>query len=161
MPGNLVAIDTDMAGPLGYFADISRTYLCGDVQPNEEQMDAYKRAYDYIYSHHPLFRARRILRRGSREGPHHPPEYNRNRYPLMAHGAGMSDEWPAIYFKDPRPDEPSNYSGEIKENMVICMEASFGREHGREQVKLEEQLLIKADGPVVISQAPFDWRFMD
>ena len=73
----------------------------------------------------------------------------------------MSDEWPAIYFKDPRPDEPSNYSGEIKENMVICMEASFGREDGLQQVKLEEQLLIKVDGPEIISQAPFDWRFMD
>ena len=161
MPGNLVAIDTDMAGPLGYFADISRTYLCGDVQPNEEQMDAYKRAYDYIYSTIPYFVPGASFAEVAEKAPTIPPEYNRNRYPPMAHGAGMSDGWPAIYFKDPRPDEPSNYSGEIKENMVICMEASFGREHGREQVKLEEQLLIKADGPVVISQAPFDWRFMD
>ena len=130
MPGNLVAIDTDMAGPLGYFADISRTYLCGDVQPNEEQMDAYKRAYDYIYSTIPYFVPGASFAEVAEKAPTIPPEYNLNRYPLMAHGAGMSDEWPAIYFKDPRPDEPSNYSGEIKENMVICMEASFGREHG-------------------------------
>ena len=31
--GELVAFDTDMAGPLGYFADVSRTYLCGDRRP--------------------------------------------------------------------------------------------------------------------------------
>lgn len=161
MPGDLVAIDTDMAGPLGYFADISRTYLCGDGEPNEEQMDAYKWAYDYIYSTIPYFVPGASFAEVSEKAPTIPPEYNRNRYPLMAHGAGMSDEWPAIYFKDPRPDEPSNYSGEIKENMVICMEASFGREDGLQQVKLEEQLLIKADGPEIISQAPFDWRFMD
>ena len=161
LPGNLVAIDTDMAGPLGYFADISRTYLCGDGNPNEEQMDAYKRAYDYIYSTIPYFVAGASFVEVAEKAPTMPPEYNRNRYPLMAHGAGMSDEWPAIYFKDPRPDEPRNYDGEIKENMVICMEASFGRENGSEQVKLEEQLLIKADGPEIISQAPFDWRFMN
>ncbi len=161
MPGNLVAIDTDMAGPLGYFADISRTYLCGDVNPNEEQMDAYKRAYDYIYSTIPYFVPGASFAEVAEKAPTIPAEYNRNRYPLMAHGAGMSDEWPAIYFKDPRPDEPANYPGEIRENMVICMEASFGREHGTEQVKLEEQLLIKADGPEILSQAPFDWRFMD
>ena len=29
-PGDLVGYDTDMAGPMGYFADFSRTYLCGD-----------------------------------------------------------------------------------------------------------------------------------
>lgn len=161
LPGNLVAIDTDMAGPLGYFADISRTYLCGDGNPSEEQMDAYKRAYDYIYSTIPYFVPGTSFAEVAEKAPTIPPEYNRNRYPVMAHGAGMSDEWPAIYFKDPRPDEPSNYEGEIKEDMVICMEASFGREGGLEQVKLEEQLLIKADGPEIISQAPFDWRFMD
>ncbi len=161
LPGNLVAIDTDMAGPMGYFADISRTYLCGDGNPNEEQMDAYKRAYDYIYSTIPYFTIGTSFAEVAEKAPTIPPEYNRNRYPLMAHGAGMSDEWPAIYFKDPRSDEPENYDGEIKENMVICMEASFGREGGTEQVKLEEQLLIKPGGPEIISQAPFDWRFMD
>ena len=159
MPGNLVAIDTDMAGPMGYFADISRTYLCGDGNPNEEQMDAYRRAYDYIYSTIPYFVPGATFAEVAEKAPTIPPEYNRNRYPLMAHGAGMSDEWPAIYFKDPRPDEPSNYAGVIEENMVICMEGSFGREGGMEQVKLEEQLLITADGPEIISQAPFDRRF--
>ena len=148
LPGNLVAIDTDMAGPLGYFADISRTYLCGDGNPNEEQMDAYKRAYDYIYSTIPYFVPGASFVEVAEKAPTMPPEYNRNRYPLMAHGAGMSDEWPAIYFKDPRPDEPSKlcrrdqgehghlYGGQLRK-----------RGAAREQVKLEEQLLIKADGP--------------
>ena len=35
--GDLVAFDTDMIGPHGYCADISRTYLCGPGAPTAEQ----------------------------------------------------------------------------------------------------------------------------
>ena len=48
--GELVAFDTDMCGRLGYFADFSRTYLCGDGRPNAEQLEAYKVGYDFIYA---------------------------------------------------------------------------------------------------------------
>ena len=41
-PRDLVAFDTDMSGPVGYYADISRTYLCGDGRPNKEQLEIYK-----------------------------------------------------------------------------------------------------------------------
>jgi len=82
----------------------------------------------------------------------------------------MTDEWPAIYFSDAAASGFAgsattsgfgNYAGEFKENMVMTMEASFGREGGREQAKLEEQLIITRNGPEVISQAPHDWRFLD
>ena len=72
----------------------------------------------------------------------------------------MSDEWPALYFPDQDDTGFGNDVGEVQENMVICMEASFGRENGSEQVKLEEQLLITKDGPQVMSQAPYDWRLV-
>ncbi len=169
-PGDLVAMDTDMAGPMGYFADISRTYLCGDGPPNEEQMDAYKRAYEFIQVCLPLFKAGVTFQEIAENIPPIPDEYKANRYVVITHGAGMSDEWPAIYFPDTDASGygPSasasafgNYPGELKEGMVMCMEASFGREGGREQVKLEEQLIITKNGPEVISQAPYDWRFLD
>ena len=35
--GELVAFDTDMIGPLGYSTDISRTWMCQDKAPTEEQ----------------------------------------------------------------------------------------------------------------------------
>ena len=44
--------------------------------------------------------------------------------------------------------------------MVISVESSWGRENGLEQVKLEEQVIITRNEPEVISQAPFDWRFL-
>lgn len=160
LPGNLVAMDTDMAGPLGYFADISRTYLCGDVQPNEEQLDAYKLAYEFVQTGIPKFVPGAAFKDIANSMPEVPDEYKRNRYVVLAHGVGMSDEWPALYFPDQDDTGFGNDVGEVQENMVICMEASFGRENGSEQVKLEEQLLITKDGPQVMSQAPYDWRLV-
>ena len=159
-PGDLVAIDTDMAGPMGYFADISRTYLCGDVRPNEEQLEGYKLAYEFIQRSLPLFTPGTTFQELAEGVPPVPDEYKANRYVVVAHGVGMSDEWPAIYWPDSSWTGFGNYPGEFRENMVMTMEASFGREEGRELVKLEEQLIITADGPEVISQAPFDERLV-
>jgi hypothetical protein len=39
-------------------------------------------------------------------------------------------------------------------------EALVGTEHGRKNVKLEEQLIVTARGPEVISFAAHDWRFV-
>ena len=158
-PGDLVAADTDMAGPLGYFADISRTYLCGDGKPNEEQSDAHKRAYEFLSNSIPLFKVGASFQEITEQAPRMPDEYLANRYPVFAHGVGMSDEWPALYLPQAE-DGPANYPGELKENMVMCVEASFGRLGGREAVKLEEQMIVTVNGPEIISQAPYDLRFL-
>lgn len=160
LPGNLVTIDTDMAGPLGYFADISRTYLCGDGKPSEEQDDAYKHAYEFLQRCLPLYRAGASFREIAEKSPEVPDEYKANRYTILAHGDGMSDEYPAIFFPDRSDTGLGNYPGHLEENMVISVESSWGREDGWEQVKLEEQVIITDNGPEVISQAPFDWRFV-
>ena len=159
-PGDLVAMDTDMAGPLGYMADVSRTYLCGDGKPNDEQMESYKLAYEYIQNCIPLFKVGASFQEIAEKAPVVPDSYKANRYDCIAHGVGMSDEWPSIAFTDYSLSGFGNYPGELQENMVISTEASFGREGGREQVKLEEQLIVTANGPEVISQAPYDWRFL-
>ena len=41
--GDLVGLDTDMVGPRGYFADVSRTFLCGPARPTPPR-DAYASA---------------------------------------------------------------------------------------------------------------------
>ena len=56
-PGDLVAVDTDMVGPFGYTADISRTWVAGDVPPTHEQSDRYRRALDEIVHNARLPRA--------------------------------------------------------------------------------------------------------
>ena len=68
-PGDLVGYDTDMSGPMGYFADFSRTYLCGDGPPNDEQMEAYKLGYNFIYESLDTFPGRRPLPGNRRKVP--------------------------------------------------------------------------------------------
>ncbi|MEW9838409.1 M24 family metallopeptidase, partial [Mesorhizobium marinum] len=40
--GDLVAFDTDLIGPYGFCADLSRTWLCGDGQASNEQRDLFR-----------------------------------------------------------------------------------------------------------------------
>ena len=106
MPGNLVAIDTDMAGPLGYFADISRTYLCGDVQPNEEQMDAYKRAYDYIYSTIPYFVPGASFAEVAEKAPPSPPSTTATATPSWPTAQACPTNGPPSTSRTPAPTNP-------------------------------------------------------
>ena len=46
--GDLVGFDTDMVGPGGYFADISRTFHCGPASPTRRQKQLYRLAHAEI-----------------------------------------------------------------------------------------------------------------
>ena len=158
-PGDLVAYDTDMAGPMGYFADFSRTYLCGDGRPNKEQLEAYKLAYNFIYESMDLFRPGMNFQEIAEKCPPYPEEYKDQRYPMIAHGDGMSDEWPTIYWPDQSWSGFGNDPDILEENMVISIEGLASKTGARESVKLEEQVLITANGPEILSKAAFDERF--
>ena len=158
--GELVAFDTDMAGPLGYFADVSRTYLCGDRKPTVAQRELYLFAHRFLQEAIPLFRPGVSFSEIAERAPAYPEPYRASRYVVLAHGAGMSDEWPAIYFPDVSWSGFGNDQDVIRENMVICVEALVGREGAGECVKLEEELIVTARGPEVVSRAPYDWRFV-
>jgi Xaa-Pro aminopeptidase len=159
-PGDLVAYDTDMAGPMGYFADFSRTYLCGDGKPNKEQLEAYKLAYNFIYESLDLFRPGMDFREIAEKCPAYPQEYKDQRYPMIAHGDGMSDEWPTIYWPDQSWSGFGNDPDVLEENMVISIEGLASKTGARESVKLEEEVLITANGPEILSKAAFDERFL-
>ena len=154
--GELVAFDTDMVGPMGYVADVSRTYLCGDAQGNSEQRESYRLAYDYLQAVANMIRPGLTFKELAEKAPQLPDKYVKNRYVAIAHGVGLEDEWPIVMFEDARP----NYLGEFQENMVISVEAYFGAEDGNEGVKLEEQGIVTGGGYEIISTAPFEERLL-
>jgi Xaa-Pro aminopeptidase len=152
--GELVGFDCGMAGPFGYVADVSRTFFCGPGRPSPEQRDTYRRAYDYLQHNLALVRAGVSFRDFARRGATLPPQYVRNRYPVIAHGIGMADEWPSIPYKgDWKRD---GFDGELEDGMTICVESYFGAEGGTEGVKLEEQVLVTRDGYQRLSTFPFE-----
>jgi Xaa-Pro aminopeptidase len=150
----LVAFDTDMVGPLGYCADISRTYFCGPGKPNATQREHYKLAYEELNHNMGLVRAGLSFRDMVKKSFRTPKKYHATRYPFIAHGIGMCDEWPGIY---PWQDFPAfGYDGVIEENMTLCIESYVGAEGGDVGVKLERQVLVTKTGCVPLDKFPFE-----
>jgi Xaa-Pro dipeptidase len=152
--GDLVAFDTDLIGPYGYCADISRTWLCGKDRASNRQIDLYRLAREQIASNFEMLRPGLAFRELSEGSFQLPSRYRANRYSVIAHGVGLCDEWPAIYY--PEDAARSGYDGVLEQNMTICLESYVGEEGGSEGVKLEEQVLITATGAELLSTYPFE-----
>lgn len=152
--GDLVAFDTDLVGARGYLTDISRTYLCGERRPTSEQRRLYQASYDFVQESLGHLRPGASFEElGRRLGPLLPVEFHDLRYPFIAHGTGLVDEWPCVNFED-------HHDGEIEVGMVLSVEGYVGTPGGLEGVKLEEQVFIGEQGPELLSRAPFDERLL-
>ena len=156
--GDLVAFDTDMIGPFGYMGDISRTWYCGDGKPSGPQRDAYLRAYDEVYGNLELIKPGMSCREISERAFRQPDDIIPNRYPCLAHGVGMSDEYPKIVYR--QDWDRVGYDGVIEQDMVICVESYVGPQGGAHGVKLEEQALITATGYELLSHYPFEQELL-
>ncbi|WP_036229936.1 M24 family metallopeptidase [Marinobacterium jannaschii] len=152
--GDMVAFDTDLIGPMGFIADISRSWICGGGPGNAEQRAAYRHAYDEIQFNMELIRPGVSFKELSDNAFQRQPEYKANRYVCSFHGAGLSDEYPKIYYEEDWGR--SGYDGIIEENMVFCVESFSGAEGAREGVKLEEMVRVTADGYEKLSTYPFE-----
>jgi Xaa-Pro dipeptidase len=154
--GDLVGFDTDLIGPYGYCADISRTWRCGEGRASAAQTDLYRLAREQIAHNLALVRPGLGLRELSEQAFRLPERYRANRYSVVAHGVGLCDEYPAVYY--PEDFAQSGYDGVLEASMTICLESYVGEAGGREGVKLEQQVLITATGAEVLSRYPFEDR---
>jgi Xaa-Pro aminopeptidase len=152
--GDLVAFDTDLIGPYGYCADISRTWRCGQRRGSNAQIDLYRLAREQIASNLALIRPGLGFRELSEKAFELPERYGANRYSTIAHGVGLCDEYPAIYY--PKDAAESGYEGHLEAGMTICLESYIGEDGGAEGVKLEEQILVTDIGAEVLSRYPFE-----
>jgi Xaa-Pro aminopeptidase len=153
-PGELVAFDADMVGPFGYCADVSRTFFCGPGRPTDAQRKLYKLAYEEIQHNVSLVKAGVAFRELTEKAYRQADEYIPNRYMLLAHGIGLCDEYPSIYYR--QDADKYGFDGVLEENMTICIESYVGAVGGREGVKLEHQVLVTAKGHEILSKFPFE-----
>ena len=142
--GDLVAFDTDMVGPYGYCADISRTFVEGG-KLNEEQKKLHDLAYENIKYNEELIKPGVSFREFAEKAWKLPDNCFDNHYPCQVHGVGMCDEWPFIPYPD-KDYSNGDYSGVFEENMVICVESYIGEVGGKQGVKLENQYLVTNNG---------------
>ncbi|MDP6566452.1 MAG: Xaa-Pro peptidase family protein [Alphaproteobacteria bacterium] len=152
--GDMVSFDTDLVGPNGYCADISRSWLCGDGPPSPEQRELYAIGHAQLHYNLGLIKPGLAFREFAEIAYQLPPECIGHRYSCLAHGIGLCDEYPAIpYLED---FDRIGYDGTIREGMTLCVESLVGRDGGRESVKLEQQILVTADGHRPLSSYPFE-----
>lgn len=157
-PGDLVGFDTDTIGPEGYACDISRTFLCGD-KPTPVQKEAYQVAYDFVHGVAEMLRPGLAFDEVVTNLPHFPEAYWPQRYSTILHGIGTDDEPPFIPY--PSPEEKKTMpQGEFKENMVVSVEFYAGKVGEQDGVKLEDEVWITADGPVIISLYPYEEQLL-
>ena len=149
--GEIVSFDTDMVGPYGYCADISRTFVEG-YKFNDEQKKLYKMSLDQINHNSRLIKNGMSFQEFIEKSWKLPDEYYGNRYSVMAHGIGMCDEWPAIRY----PKDGGERNGIFEKNMTITIESYIGKVGGKEGVKLEQQYLVGQNGLELMSHHPLE-----
>jgi Xaa-Pro aminopeptidase len=152
--GNLVALDTDVVGRFGYYADFSRTFFCGRGRPSGAQRTLYRLAWEQVQTNLALIRPGMSFRELSERAWPIPEAYVANRYFVLAHGVGMTGEYP--YVLHPHDFTEHGYDGMIEPGMTLCVESYVGAEGGTDGVKLEEQVLVTETGVELLSRFPYD-----
>ena len=153
-PNELVALDTDVVGCHGYYADFSRTFHVGPDGPTAEQRTLYRLAHEQVEHNLAIVSPGVTFREYAERTWDIPEPYRRNRYYLSAHGCGMTGEYPYLYH---RADfGRAGYDGVIEPGMTLCVESFIGAEDGGEGVKLEQQVLVTDDGTELLSEFPFE-----
>ena len=151
--GELVSFDTDLIGPYGYCADVSRTFFCGSGSPTTGQRELYSLAAEQVAHNCNLLRPGRTFREYREKAWTMPARFREQDYGTILHGVGMVDEWPAIGWDC---NDPTAQDGVLLPGMTVCVESYIGEVGGREGVKLEQQVLISETGHEVMSAFPLE-----
>lgn len=150
--GDIVAFDSDMVGPMGYLADISRTYVCPGKSATPNQRMLYEVAQEQLLTNIDLIRPGLSFREFAAKCWPVPEKYLPNRYMQMIHGAGMVDESPTVAYAIDFDDW--GYDGVFEKDMCVCVESYIGEVGGIEGVKIEEQVLVTETGATRMSNVP-------
>ena len=153
--GEMISFDTDMIGPYGYCADLSRSWTCGHVPMTATQKGLYRLALDQIQQNTEILRTDMSFAEFN-EKSWRIPEINRPfRYSLAIHGVGLVDEWPVVPLHVDVDGSFGAREGYFHENMVVCVESLMAAP-GTESIKLETQVLITKNGPVRLDTFPWE-----
>lgn len=145
--GDLVIVDINAVGPSGYFIDFVRCFKCAGKM-NQQEIDLYREVYDSMYA------AIDKLRPGNTTADVAAcfPKYDDDKYGTVtlqqfAHSIGITlyeGMWISRAYS-------LDYPAEIKENMYFAVETFAGHPYLPQTCRLEEDVLVSGDGPVVFT----------
>ena len=151
--GEMISFDTDMIGPYGYCADLSRSWVCGYQPMSDRQKRLYDAARSQIEHNLATIKPGMEFAEFNAKSWRIPAEYVDRRYSLALHGVGMADEWPVVPLHCDWSDRVT--AGRFEPGMVVCVESLIGEE-GSECIKLETQVLITDTGTERLDSFPWE-----
>ncbi len=152
--GELLSFDTDLIGPMGFYNDISRSWVIGERRPTRTQATLLDISGEQIAHNIDLLRPGVSFVEFASKAYRLPDPYLPNRYADLVHGCGLGVEFPFVLY--PEDADDGMYDGRFEANMIVCVESYVGALDGPEGVKLEQPVLITEDGPEVLSALPLD-----
>ena len=151
--GDVVAFDTDLIGPYGYCADISRSWVTPGRAPTARQRDTHARAVEHIEHNLAILRPGLTFHEFTELSYRIDPEYEIRRYGVIAHGVGLCDEYPTLLHPI---DKAAAHDGPLEPGMTLCVEALMCHEQGHEGIKLEVQVVVTETGCERLDRFPLD-----
>ena len=152
--GDFLSFDTDLVGPMGFYNDISRSWVVGDAKPTDQQKELYSTSRAQLETNIALLAPGLSFLEYSSKAYQLPDKYLANRYADVGHGCGLGVEYPFLWYRE--DEQWGAYDGLFEENMVVCIESYVGEVDGDEGVKLEQPVWISANGPVELSDFPYE-----
>ncbi len=145
--GDLLIVDINATGPSGYFIDFVRCFKCAEKM-NQKEIGLYREVYDSMYA------AIDKLRPGNTTADVAAcfPKYDDDKYGTVtlqqfAHSIGLTlyeGMWISRAYS-------LDYPAEIKENMYFAVETFAGHPGLPQTCRLEEDVLVSGDGPVLFT----------
>jgi Xaa-Pro aminopeptidase len=145
--GDLVIVDINAVGPSGYYIDFVRCFKCAGKM-NPQEISLYREVYDSMYA------AIDKLRPGNTTADVAAcfPKYDDDTYGTVtlqqfAHSIGITlyeGMWISRAYS-------LDYPAEIKENMYFAVETFAGHPGLPQTCRLEENVLVSGEGPVVFT----------
>ncbi len=154
----ILAFDTDLIGPYGMCADLSRTWWVGDEAPRPDMIAAMRHAHEHIMTNMEMLKPGVHFDDLTRNTHVLAPQYQKQKYSCLMHGVGLCDEWPHVDYPD--GFKPGAFDGVLEAGMTLCVEALVSPEGGDFSIKLEDQVLITETGFENLTRYPFDPRMM-
>ena len=152
--GDLLSFDTDLIGPMGFYNDISRSWVIGERRPTRAQATLLDVSSEQIAHNIDLLHPGMSFVEYASKAFRLPDAYLANRYADLAHGCGLGVEYPFVLY--PEDADDGMYDGRFEANMIVCVESYVGALDGPDGVKLEQPVLITDQGPEVLCDLPLD-----
>ncbi len=145
--GDLVIIDIGACFN-GYYGDFTRTWICGDMAPTKEQIELHQLCYDGLH------RACAACKPGNTNADVVAAAGEANVLSSLGHGSGTNPwEQPAFSIHSKR--DPLV----LRAGMSACLEPYRGKP-GVGGFRLENDLIIRENGPEIYTTYPFDERLL-